>query len=186
MKKLGIGIIGCGAIHEIHARAIAGSEFGELIAVADIVEEKAKASGSKNNCEYYTDYKKLLEDERIDVVHICTPHYLHSQTSIDVMRSGKNVFTEKPMAINCDTALEMIKVSEETGKKLGVCFQNRYNSTSIRLKEILDSGKVGRIIGAKAFVTWFRDEKYYTESGWRGTWEKEGGGGTDKSGDSYP
>jgi len=96
--------------------------------------------------------------------------------AIEAMRSGRNVFTEKPISISSSEAEEMISVSEETGKKLGVCFQNRYNNTSVRLKEILDSAELGRIIGAKAFVTWHRDEDYYADSGWRGTWDKEGGG----------
>jgi UDP-N-acetyl-2-amino-2-deoxyglucuronate dehydrogenase len=92
------------------------------------------------------------------------------------MQSGRNVFTEKPISISSSGAEEMIRVSAETGKKLGVCFQNRYNNTSVKLKELLDSGKLGRIIGAKAFVTWQRGEEYYASGDWRGTWDKEGGG----------
>jgi predicted dehydrogenase len=92
------------------------------------------------------------------------------------MNKGKHVLTEKPMGVNPFEALEMIRVSEMTGKTLGVCFQNRYNTTAQKIKEILDSGKAGRVLGAKAFVTWSRNGQYYTDSDWRGTKDKECGG----------
>lgn len=176
MKKFGAAIIGCGAIHKLHADAISNSPHSTLIAVCDIDAEKAKAAASQYGSHYYTDYMEMLENKEIDVVHICTPHYLHAPMAIDAMRKGKHVLTEKPIAINLDDAGEMIRVSGETARTLGVCFQNRYNTTSIKIKEMLMSGKSGRILGIRAFVTWHRDEKYYASGDWRGSWEKEGGG----------
>jgi UDP-N-acetyl-2-amino-2-deoxyglucuronate dehydrogenase len=175
-NKLKIALIGCGRISPVHLNAIADCPDACLYAVCDIDKPKALAAAGKYGCKAYFDYKELLQDESIDVVHICTPNWLHSFMSIDAMLAGKHVLTEKPMAIAPSDASEMIRVSEKTGKKLGVCFQNRYNSTSLRIKELLDSGKSGRIIGSKAFITWSRDRNYYESDAWRGTWNEEGGG----------
>lgn len=176
MGTFKVGIIGCGAIHAVHADAIMKNLKTELVAVADIDKEKAKITSKQYGCKYFTDYKELLKQENIDVIHICTPHYLHAPIAIEAMRTGKHVLTEKPMSISVSDAEEMIKVSEQTGKRLGICFQNRYNSTAERIKEVLASGRTGRILGGKAFVTWHRDPDYYLNSDWKGTWEKEGGG----------
>jgi UDP-N-acetyl-2-amino-2-deoxyglucuronate dehydrogenase len=176
MDTFKVGIIGCGALHSIHADTIIKNPKTKLVAVADIDENKAKETSIQYGCEYFTDYKELLKQENIDAVHICTPHYLHAPIAIEAMRAGKHVLSEKPMSISVSDAEELIKVSEQTGKRHGICFQNRYNTTSQRIKEVLASGKSGKILGGKAFVTWHRDENYYLSSDWKGTWEKEGGG----------
>jgi predicted dehydrogenase len=176
MKKFGAAIIGCGAIYKNHADAIANSAYGELIALVDIEEEKAKEGAKKYNCKYYVDYKVMLDNPEIKVVHICTPHYLHGQMAIDAMRAGKSVVLEKPVALNPEEAEEVAKVAKETNQHITVCFQNRYNPTSLEVKRILEEGTLGYVKGIKGIVTWFRDEEYYTKSYWRGKWATEGGG----------
>ncbi len=176
IKALKSAIIGCGNIHGLHAEGIIGSNVASLEMVADIDTERAKKASLKYGCRYTTNYKDILNDDTIDVVHICTPHYLHAPMSIEAMRAGKHVFVEKPMAISVADAREMIEVSEQTGKKLGVCFQNRYNYTTEKILQLIRSGSVGAVKGARAFVTWNRDEKYYASGAWRGTWKEEGGG----------
>lgn len=176
MKKLNSAIIGCGSIHTVHAEALVSSAHANLYAVCDIDEARASNSAEKYNCRAFSDYHEMLNDSNIDVVHICTPHYLHAPMAIAAMKSGKHVLCEKPIATSTGDAEEMIRVSRETGKKLGICFQNRYNTTSQKIKDTLVSGKAGKILGAKAFVTWHRDKSYYDSGEWRGTWEKEGGG----------
>lgn len=176
MKKMRAGIIGCGLISDSHGGFLNTWEGSEIVAVCDINKEKLSIARDKYNCRGYADYKELINDKEIDIVHICTPHYLHSIMAIDAMKAGKNVFCEKPMATNEEDALKMIKTSELTGMKLGICFQNRYNPESVKLKELIDSGDYGNVIGARGIVTWYRTVPYYIESGWRGTWEKEGGG----------
>lgn len=175
LKKLKAAVIGCGTISERHLESIL-SAGAELVSVVDIDENKAREKAEKYGCRFYVDYHEMLMDPQIDVVHILTPHYLHAQMAIDSMKSGKHVLTEKPMAITTEDAQRMIDVSGRTGRRLGVCFQNRYNPTSLKAREFLTSGKAGNILGAKAWVTWHRDEAYYAQGGWRGTWEKEGGG----------
>ncbi|MGE5558021.1 MAG: Gfo/Idh/MocA family protein [Bacillota bacterium] len=176
MKKLHSCIIGCGAVHDVHANAIAGHPEAVLTAVADIDIRKARETAELYNCKPYPDYLEMLEQEEIDVVHICTPHYLHAPMAIASLQRGKHVLVEKPMAIEVADAEEMIQKARAAGKKLGVCFQNRYNATSRKILEILSAGGTGRILGAKACVFWHRDEKYYASGAWRGTWSQEGGG----------
>ncbi len=176
MKKYNAAIIGCGAISPIHANAIRGSSRANLYAVCDILPEKAGALAEKYGCKWFADYKELLMDTGVDVVHICTPHYLHRVMAIDAMKSGKHVLVEKPIATRSIHGEEMVNVSRETGMRLGACFQNRYNDTSVKIKQFLESGKAGRIIGARAFVTWHRDRNYYAGSDWRGKKATEGGG----------
>lgn len=176
MSKLNCAIIGCGRIFSTHADAITKCPDATLYAVCDSDRKKAMDAAEKYSCKAYFDYKEMLRDRLIDSVHICTPNYLHAPMSIEAMYAGKHVLAEKPMAIPVSDAQQMIRVSEDTGKVLGVCFQNRYNTTSARIKELLDSGKIGRVLGGKASVTWNRDKDYYASDEWHGTWEKEGGG----------
>lgn len=176
MKRLGAAIIGCGSIHGVHADAIEASELGRLICVVDIVEERARASAAKYGCRWYVDYLEAISDDEVDVVHICTPHYLHASMAIEAVRAGKHVLVEKPVAISISQAQEMAQESKKHGRYIGVCFQNRFNLEAQKAKEIIDSGKIGAVKGIKGVVTWFRTKEYYAQSGWRGRFATEGGG----------
>lgn len=176
MDKFGAAIIGCGNIHRVHAEAICNSSYAELLAVVDNNEERAKYSAQLYKCRYYTNYKDMLKDDNIKVVHICTPHYLHVPMAIDSVNSGKHVLTEKPVGMNVEEAYRMIETAEINKRFLGAAFQNRYRENSIKAKEILENGELGKVYGIKAFVTWHRDEEYYTKSSWRGKYVTEGGG----------
>lgn len=169
-------VIGCGAIHELHAYAIQENEDTELYAVCDIVKERADKTAQNFGCKAFYDFEDVLKCEEIDVVHICTPHYLHAPMAIAAMQAGKHVFCEKPMAIKPSDAQDMIDTAKETGKTLGICFQNRYRNVAVQAKRILDSGKLGKIKGARANVFWKRDREYYASGDWRGKWDTEGGG----------
>lgn len=176
MKKLKVAIVGCGSIYKNHADTLIDNEYAELAYMVDINEKKAFEAAREYGCKFETDFNRVLNDPHIDVINICTPHFLHAPMAIEAMKAGKHVFTEKPMAISVADAKEMNKVAKETGKHLGVCFQNRFNATTIGAKEILDSGYLGNILGVKAIVTWFRSKSYYAESDWRGRVNTEGGG----------
>jgi UDP-N-acetyl-2-amino-2-deoxyglucuronate dehydrogenase len=176
MERIGVGIIGCGSIFGVHADAVKKSGVAELTAVADIRENTAKEAAARYGCDFYTDYREMLRDPRIQAVHICTPHHLHASMAIDALMAGKHVLTEKPVAVTLREADEMARTARDCGKHLAVCFQNRFNPTSVKAKEVIDSGMLGKIKGIKGIVTWYRNETYYTESGWRGDSDKAGGG----------
>lgn len=176
MKKVKAAIVGCGRISVCYEYSFNKlSDMIELVYAVDTDEKKAKDFAAKFNCNYTTNFDEIL-DKDIDVIHLCTPHYLHAPMAIKAMKAGKHVLTEKPMAITLQDADEMIKVSDETGKKLGVIFQTRYTKSCDVIKEIISSGKLGKIIGARSYLTWKRPDSYYLESNWKGTWDKEGGG----------
>jgi UDP-N-acetyl-2-amino-2-deoxyglucuronate dehydrogenase len=176
MKKFRTGVIGCGNIFPMHAYPANALENVEVVAICDKNETLAKQKASDFNCDYYTDFKEMIDKANLDVVHICTPHYLHPIMAIYAASKKVNILTEKPMAIKKEDAEDMIKAAKDNGVTLGVIFQNRYNPSSILIKDTLKSGKLGKIISAQVFVTWKRTDEYYSKSEWKGTWDKEGGG----------
>lgn len=176
MNKLGVAIIGCGNIHKVHADAVLECELGHLICMVDIQKERVQASAQSYNCQWYLDYHQALENDLVDVVHICTPHYLHAQMVMEAIRAGKHVLVEKPVAMNMGEVRQMVQEKEKYNRYIGVCFQNRFNLESIKAKELIDSGALGAVIGVKGLVTWHRDKEYYAQSGWRGRFATEGGG----------
>ena len=171
-------IIGCGSIAAVHAKSITGLGGCKLTAVADVIPERAEAMAREYGAVPYTDWGTMLEKEEIDVVHICTPHYLHTPMAEASLRMGIHTFMEKPPVISREQweKLKQAEKAAKDGAKLGVCFQNRFNPSVAAVKERITAGEFGKILGARGLVTWCRGEKYYTESGWRGTKEKEGGG----------
>ncbi|MDI6617710.1 MAG: Gfo/Idh/MocA family oxidoreductase [Clostridiales bacterium] len=174
--ELKAAVIGCGRISPMHLVSIKKTKNARLVAVCDIKEDRARAAAAANGCRYYTDYKKMLDDEDLDVVHICTPHYLHHDMAVYAAQRGIHVITEKPMAINYGDALDMVKKCRENGVTLSVMFQNRYNRAVQYIKQEIGSGNLGRVLSARIIVTWDRRDEYYLKSDWKGTWDKEGGG----------
>ena len=175
--SLKIAIIGCGAISKTHINAINGGGLGKITALCDIREDRLEENAALcPDAEKFKDYKELLEKADCDVVHICTPHYLHEEMAIAAMNTGRDVYLEKPCALDPDGAARITEVSRKTGKKVCVSFQNRLIPSTVTAKKILESGELGKLLGMKGIVTWLRSGDYYTKSGWRGTWEHEGGG----------
>lgn len=175
VDKLKVAVVGCGKISSRHIDAINGNDKCRLVAVCDCVKNKADEKAEKFSVKAFYDFDEMLNNCDFDVLHICTPHYLHAPMSIKAMNMGKNVLCEKPLAITYEDALEMCECAKNNGVYLGTCFQNRYNDSSQYIKKLLNSGEMGEIKGIKGFVTWDRDEEYYSDD-WHGTLLKEGGG----------
>lgn len=176
MKTVKIGLIGCGRISKNHLDAVSQIPEAEFVAVCDLVEEKMQAVaenyGIKN---LYNNYQDMLENEKLDLVSICTPSGLHPQMGIDVAKHKINVLTEKPMATNIESADALIRVCDQNKVKLFVVKQNRLNATMQLLKRAIDKGRFGRIYLAESNVFWQRPQSYYDAEKWRGTWEFDGG-----------
>jgi len=154
MDKLRIGIIGCGGIaNGKHMPSLKKLNTIEMVAFCDIIEEraqKAKRDYGTPDAAVYTDYKKLLEDKTIDVVHVCTPNRSHSFITVDALEAGKHVMCEKPMAINSAEAKKMLDAAARTGKKLSIGYQSRQRPDSKYMKMEAEQGTFGDIYFAKA------------------------------------
>ncbi len=176
MDKFKVGIIGCGGIHKVHAEILNKLENTELVAVCDIVPDRAAASAKAYGVpSYCTDYMDIINDPKIQSVHLCVPHYLHAPMAIAAMQAGKAVLTEKPLATSLSDAERILAVQKKTGAHTGVCFQNRYRRLVQKLNSMIENGELGEIYGGRAFINWCRNEEYFTASGWRGSWKTEGG-----------
>lgn len=180
MRMLKVGVIGLGTVSSIHLHSINNSEYAKLVAVCDLDEEKFKKKCDETHCEivpFYSDYREMVDKEDLDVVHICLPHYLHAEVSKYALSKGINVFCEKPVDVGYKESLDLLNYykSLSNNTKIGICFQNRYNDTVVKLKEILEK-EIDDIFAVKGIVTWYRPEGYYKASPWRGNSEQAGAG----------
>ncbi|MFJ4172119.1 Gfo/Idh/MocA family protein [Paenarthrobacter sp. NPDC089714] len=169
-------VIGCGDVSSVHFAALATLADAELVAVCDTNPERLEAAAAAHGVPGYASHLDLLEKVRPDVVHICTPHHLHASIAADCLEAGVSVIVEKPLAHTLEEGRRLIEVAERSTAKIAVCFQNRYNATSQAMRELLDGGTLGQVLGASATVMWHRSGDYYRDRPWRGTWAGGGGG----------
>ncbi len=166
-------IIGCGNIGKRHAGYI--QAVGRLAAVCDIDKTKAIELGKKNNAIVYFSIEELLATEKdLNVVAVCTPNGLHAIHSIQALKAGCHVLCEKPMAINSKDCRDMIAAAKQSGKKLFVVKQNRFNPPVVAVKKIIEEGKLGKIYSIQLSCFWNRSPEYYHNS-WKGTKTLDGG-----------
>jgi predicted dehydrogenase len=155
-KKVKVGIIGCGGIaNGKHMPSLSKLSDVEIVAFCDLIEEKAvkaKEEYGTPDAKVYTDYKELLKDSEIEVIHVCTPNRSHAPITIDSLYAGKHVMCEKPMAKTAADARRMVEVAKETGKKLTIGYQHRHKPEAIYLKSVIERGDLGEIYFAKAFA----------------------------------
>lgn len=177
LEKLKVAVIGCGRISVMHFYSISTlSDKISLVAVCDVKKDRADESAKKYGAKAYYDYKKLLDEEKLDAIHICLPHYLHMVVAEYAINKGVKVLSEKPMSIDYESAKSVTELALEKGVLFGIISQCRYNNSAKLVKETIASGKLGKIISARSILTWSRDDDYYKISDWKGTWDKEGGG----------
>ncbi len=181
-----IGLVGCGVIAALHAEIISEIPGSTLVAVADCDLAKAAAFAEDYSRKFapasrpaeavhaYVSLEEMLEEEALDIVHICTPHYLHVPMAVYCLEKGVHVFLEKPPAISREDFAKLEKVN--TDRSLGFCFQNRYNDCVKYVQAALAKEETGKVLGARAFVSWSRGKAYYEASPWRGRLDQEGGG----------
>ena len=175
MRTLNAAIIGCGAIHQCHVEALRQLPGVALRAVVDTEQNKGLALSAEYHCHFYQDYLEMLSDVSIDVVHICTPHFLHKPMILAALAAGKQVFCEKPVGMNMADVADIQEAEKRADGRLGVCYQNRLNPTSLALHQLLEENALGRLLSINAFLTWSRTPPYYTENPWRGCYATEGG-----------
>lgn len=176
-EVMNFALVGCGRISRKHIEALSANSRATLVACADTDASRAEAVSESTGCSCFDNYDEMLEKHpEIQVVSILTPSGLHAKHAIDIAaRYRKHIVVEKPMALRMDDADNMIRTCDEAGVRLFVVKQNRFNLPVIRLRQALESGRFGKIFLGTVRVRWRRDQAYYDQDPWRGTWALDGG-----------
>ncbi len=174
---LDFALIGCGRISEKHLGALASGHIpARLAAVCDLDEAKAREKGEKYGCPWYVDYDAMLrEHPEVDVISVLTPSGRHAEHVIDLARYGRHIICEKPMALTVADCDAMIDAVERSGRRLFVVKQNRFNRAVVAARQAMEEGRFGKMVMGTVCVRWRRDQRYYEQADWRGTWALDGG-----------
>ena len=175
-KTVGFGVVGCGVVADYHIGGIESAGGARLVAVSDVVEERAREYGEKHHAAWFTDYREMLALPEVDVVCVCTPSGIRIPIATDAAAAGKHLVIEKPIDVTLENADRIIQAASDAGVELMCIFQLRYGAAVSRAREAVRAGKLGTLALGDAYIKWFRPQEYYASAGWRGTWKVEGGG----------
>lgn len=173
-------LIGCGRIATNHIKAALNNQL-ELVALCDKKENQIKMLLEKHNLQNnrqikrYLDYKKMIEENQIELISIATESGLHAEIALYCIEKGIHVMIEKPIAMSMKDANEIIGLSEEKHIKVAVCHQNRFNIAVRQMRKAMEEGRFGKLSHGSIHVRWNRNIDYYKQASWRGTWEQDGG-----------
>lgn len=176
-RDLNFAVVGLG-MGGHHCRAITGAKGAQLAAVCDLDPKRVKERSEEFGCKGYTKFDDVLKDKEIDVVCVVTESGYHTEMGIKVARAGKHMIMEKPIDIVPARIKKLQEAVKKAGIKCGCIFQSRMDNCNILIKKAIDSGKMGKVIGAHAHLPWFRADAYYAgkHGAWHGTWKLDGGG----------
>lgn len=171
------GVVGCGRISKRHLDLLGGNHIAgaELVAICDSDPARLEAARQRHNVAAYESLDDMLANGAVDVVSVLTPSGMHAEHAIAVANAGKHVVVEKPMALRLEDADAMIAACDRARVKLFVVKQNRFNVPVMKAREALDAGRFGKLVLGTVRVRWRRDQSYYDQDSWRGTWAQDGG-----------
>ena len=172
-------LVGCGRIAINHIKAALNNHLN-IVALCDVKPDAmesllAKYDLASSSIRRYTDYKQMIAENDITLVSIATESGAHAEIALHCIDNGIHVIIEKPMAMNMADADEIIRRSEEKGVKVSACHQNRFNLAIQQMRRALEAGRFGKLSHGSIHVRWNRNESYYTQAPWRGTWSQDGG-----------
>ncbi len=171
-----IAILGCGKVAHLHAQAIQELSNAQLTAVWSRSAKTAEEFAAKYDSLAYSDITKMVQENNIDLVIVCTPHPFHKEAVLAAANAGANILVEKPLASSLEDSDAMIQVCKKNQVKLGVISQRRWYEPAKRIKEAIEAGKIDKPVFGTINMLGWRDIDYYESDEWRGTWEMEGGG----------
>ncbi len=171
-----ISIAGCGKVAHLHAKAIKNIKNAKLAGVWSRTPATAKNFASQYKTKSYSDINQMVIENESDIVIVCTPHPFHRQPAVAAAEAGANILVEKPLASDLQDCDAIINACRVRYGKLGVISQRRWYPPVRRVKEAIDSGKIGKPVLATVTMLGWRDKTYYDSDAWRGTWKEEGGG----------
>jgi UDP-N-acetyl-2-amino-2-deoxyglucuronate dehydrogenase len=176
-ERLRIGLLGCGRIALRHGELLGKRQIDDacLAAVCDIQPERAAAFAQKHDVPAFDSLEAMLAGADLDAVAVLTPSGMHADHAVSILRARKHAIVEKPMALTLADADRMVAAAHEANRHLLVVKQNRFNVPVVKAREALDAGRFGQLVLGSVRVRWCRDQKYYDQDGWRGTWAMDGG-----------
>jgi len=181
-QPIRFAVVGLG-MGRAHCADIRDARGAQLVAVCDTVPERVEKAKADFGVRGTTRFAEILADPEIDVVNVCTPSGTHSDLTCEALRAGKHVICEKPPDVTVAKVDAMIAAQRETGRKLQVIFQSRFEPLYRRLKQTIEEGRLGRLIGVHGAVHWWRAQSYFDCPGmWKGTWAMDGGGSLSNQG----
>jgi predicted dehydrogenase len=175
MSKIHFAVIGAGHIGKRHAEMVKRNPDTELVAFCDTRDEKACGIADFNVPLYHDLTEMFSAHPEIEVVSVCTPNGLHGEQSMQVLSAKKHLVVEKPMALTKAACEEIIYKSLQVHRQVFCVMQNRYSPPSEWIKDVLESGKLGKIYMVNINCFWNRDDRYYKANHWKGTVNLDGG-----------
>lgn len=177
MGSLRFALVGCGRIAKRHSELLGHKQIpgAQLAAVCDVVPSRAASIGKQFGVPTYSDMHEMMEREAVDVAVVLTESGLHAEHVVALARHGKHIMVEKPMALTLGDADRMIAACDAAQVRLFVVKQNRLNVPVVKLRQALEAGRFGKLVMGTVRVRWCRDQSYYKQDKWRGTWALDGG-----------
>jgi predicted dehydrogenase len=175
-EKLRFALVGAGMIGGVHAKALAGLDEAELVAVVDADLDKARTLADAYGADASTDLDAVLRRADVDAVTICTPSGLHADGAVAALDAGKHVVVEKPLDVSLAAADRIIDAEKRSGRTVAVISQHRFDRSTEKVLQAVRDGHLGTITSAIASHAWWRGQTYYDSGDWRGTWALDGGG----------
>lgn len=176
MERIRTGIIGCGKVAHLHAQALKDLGKSDFVAVCSRSPERRDAFAERYGVKAYADVSEMIVDAGVQAVSVCTPHPNHAEPTIAAVQSEVHAIVEKPLASSLQDCDAMISAAKQANVKLAMISQRRFYAPVQRIKNAIDTGKLGKPVLATAYLLGWRDQAYYDSDPWRGSWEAEGGG----------
>ena len=176
-QDIGFAVVGLG-MGRHHCHAIKNAPGARLVAVCDVDEARLQPAAEKFQCKAYNDFATMLRDPEVQVVNIATPSGMHAAMGIQAAKAGKHLIVEKPADILPERVDKLLAVTKRCGVKVGCIFQSRLDPLNLAIRDAIQSGRLGRLIGIHGHLPWYRKQNYYEgpHGSWKATWAMDGGG----------
>ncbi len=175
-KQIGFAIVGCGTISDWHAKAAKEAVHAHLVGAYDQSPERTRAFCQAYGIRAFSSMEELLSSPEVEAVCLCTPSGYHTEGALSVIAAGRHVLVEKPLALTVSDCDRIIEAARDAGVTVGVVSQHRFTPAMDLLRELLQTGKLGRIVSVDLSMKYYRSQEYYDSGHWRGTWALDGGG----------
>jgi len=172
---VGFAVIGAGLVGPTHAAAAAAAPGGRLVVVCDRIPERAQALADRYGAAWTTDLRAVLERPDVQVVCVCLPTRMHLEVGTQAAMAGKHLVVEKPLELNLERADQLLEAARAQGVTVAAIFNRRFAPALQATRRAVDEGRLGKLLVADMYYKSYRSQAYYDDSGWRGTWEQEGG-----------